>query len=129
MIDSVHLSTEEIVLLKSHFRKSQKRLIRERAQTVLALHQGFSPYQTSKLLLRSEKTVREWVKRFQRKRISSIFPGYKGDNAGKLTRDQKRQLNKVLSQPPSDYGIPTSFWDVSTLKSYPKRSSMDSVCL
>ena len=95
-------------------------LIRERAQAVLASHQGFSPYQTSQLLLRSEKTVREWVKGFQRKRISSIFPRYKGDNAGKLTRDQKRQLNKVLSQPPSDYGIPASFWDVSTLRRYIK---------
>ena len=120
MIDSVHLSDEEIVLLRSHFRKSQKMLIRERAQAVLASHQGFSPYQTSQLLLRSEKTVREWVKGFQRKRISSIFPRYKGDNAGKLTRDQKRQLNKVLSQPPSDYGIPASFWDVSTLRRYIK---------
>ena len=120
MIDSVHLSDEEIVLLKQHFRKSQKRLIRERAQTVLASHQGFSPYQTSQLLLRSEKTVREWVKAFHSSRISSIFPRYRGDNAGKLTKIQKEQLKDVLSRSPSDYGIPVAFWDVSTLKSYIK---------
>ena len=120
MIDSVHLSTEEIVLLKSHFRKSQKRLIRERAQTVLASHQGFSAYQTGKLLLRSEKTVREWVKAFHTSRISSIFPRYKGDNAAKLTKTQKEQLKGVLSQPPGEFGIPYLFWDVSTLRSYIK---------
>lgn len=120
MVDSVQLTTEEIVLLRSHFRKSQNRLIRERAQTVLALHQGFSPYQTSKLLLRSEKTVREWVKAFHRERISSIFPHYIGDNASKLTKIQREQLKEVLSNPPSDYGIPYFFWDVSTLKSYIK---------
>jgi len=120
VIDSVHLSDGEIVLLKQHFRKSQKRLIRERAQTVLASHQGFSPYQTSQLLLRSERTVREWVKAFHSSRISSIFPRYRGDNAAKLTKTQKKQLKDVLSQPPSDYGIPASFWDVSTLKSYIK---------
>ena len=120
MIDSVHLSLEEIILLKQHFRKSQKRLIRERAQTVLVSYQGFSPHQTSKLLLRSEKTVREWIKAFSKARISSIFPHYKGDNAAKLTKLQKQELVQVLSQPPSDYGIPTSFWDVSSLRSYIK---------
>lgn len=120
MVDSVHLTTEEIVLLRSHFRKSQNRLIRERAQTLLAFHQGFSPYQTGRLLLRSEKTIREWIKAFHVSRISSIFPHYKGDNAAKLTKLQKDELKEVLSKPPSDYGIPASFWDVSTLKSYIK---------
>lgn len=118
MIDSVHLSPEEIVLLRSHFRKSQKGLIRERAQAIISSHQGFSSYQTSQLLLRSEKTIREWIKGFTKKRISSIFPHYKGDNAAKLTKEQKQELKKVLSQPPSDYGIPASFWDVSNLRSY-----------
>ena len=120
MIDSVHLSYEETILLRSHFRKSQKRLIRERAQAVLASHQGFSPYQTSQLLLRSEKTVREWIKGFHKERISSIFPRYKGDNAAKLTGKQKKQLVQILSQPPSEYGIPATFWDVSSLRSYIK---------
>lgn len=120
MIDSVRLSTDEIVLLKQHFRKSEKNLIRERAQSVIASHQGFTPHQISNVLLRSEKTVREWIKAFHRKRIASIFPRYKGDNAAKLTRQQKQQLQKVLSKPPSDYGIPKEFWDISTLKTYIK---------
>lgn len=120
MVDTIQLSLEEIVLLRSHFRKSQKGLIRERAQAVISSHQGFSPYQISQVLLRSEKTIRGWIKRFDKERISSIFPRYKGDNAAKLTKVQKLKLKKVLSQPPSDYGIPTSFWDVSTLKTYIK---------
>lgn len=120
MVDSVQLSTDEIVLLKQHFRKSQKNLIRERAQAVISSHQGFSPQQISQILLRSEKTVREWIKGYHRAGISSVFPCYKGDNAGKLTREQKQQLAKVLSQPPSDYGIPYLFWDVSNLRSYIK---------
>lgn len=120
MIDPVRLTTEEIVLLKQHFRKSQKTLIRDRAQALLSIHNGFSIYQTSTLLLRSENTVRDWVKTFHRGRISSIFPCYKGDNAAKLTREQKEQLKEVLSKPPSDYGIPKEFWDISTLKTYIK---------
>lgn len=120
MIDSVHLSPDEIVLLKQHFRKSQKNLIRERAQAIIASHQGFSLHQVSTVLLRSEKTVREWIKAFHRKRVASIFPRYKRDNAAKLKRWQKQQLQKVLSCPPSDYGIPKGFWDISTLKTYIK---------
>lgn len=120
MVDTVQLSPEEIVLLRSHFRKSQKGLIRERAQAVISSHRGFSPYQISQVLLRSEKTIRGWIKGFDKERISSIFPRYKGDNAAKLTKVQKLELKKILSQPPSDYGIPASFWDVSTLKYYIK---------
>lgn len=120
MVNTVQLSPEEIVLLKQHFRRSQKNLIRERAQAVISSHQGFSPHQISQVLLRSEKTVREWIKGFQRQRISSIFPRYKGDNAAKLTSVQKQELSEVLSKPPSDYGIPYLFWDVSALKSYIK---------
>lgn len=120
MVETVQLSPDEIVLLRSHFRKSQKGLIRERAQAVISSHQGFSPHQISQVLLRSEKTVREWIKGFHQERISSIFPRYKGDNAAKLTSVQKQELSEVLSKPPSDYGIPASFWDVSALKSYIK---------
>lgn len=64
MIAPVQLSKEEINLLTQHFRKSQKDLIRERAQAVLAFNQGVSIYQISIVMLRSEKTVREWLKEF-----------------------------------------------------------------
>lgn len=120
MIDPVHLLPEEIVLLRQHFRKAQKSLIRERAQTILSAHHGFSPYQISQVLLRTEKTVREWTKQYQKTGLSSIFPRYKGDNAAKLTLGQKQQLASVLSQKPSDYGIPAAFWDISSLASYIK---------
>jgi transposase len=120
VIDSVHLSSEEVMVLKQHFRKSQQRLIRERAQAIFSVHQGFSILQTSKLLLRSEKTVREWIKGYRREGVASIFPRYTGDNAAKLTRARKQELATVLTNKPSEYGIPSSFWDISTLKTYIK---------
>ncbi|OIN93064.1 hypothetical protein COS81_02340 [candidate division WWE3 bacterium CG06_land_8_20_14_3_00_42_16] len=120
MLDPVQLISKEAELLKQHFRKSQQNLVRERAQTILTFNQGFSAHQISKLLLRNEKTVREWIKGYHKTGISSLFPNYQGDNAAKLTESQKQSLRKILSQKPSDYGIPSSFWDVSTLKSYIK---------
>jgi transposase len=107
-----------MVLLTQHYRGSGQRLVRERAQTILSAHKGFSSYQISQLIVRSEKTVREWIRAYQKTGISSLFPKYRGDNAAKLTREQKLQLKEVLTKPPSDYGIPTKFWDISTLKKY-----------
>lgn len=120
MVESVQLSQEEIVLLTQHFRKAQNTLIRERSQALLAFNERVSVYQLSIVLRRSEKTVREWIKTFQKRRIASIFPRYNGDNASKLTRKQKQGLLQVLSRPPSTYGIPKEFWDISTLKTYIK---------
>lgn len=120
MVESVRLSQEEIVLLTQHFRKAQNALIRERAQALLAFHEGISVYQLSIVLRRSEKTVREWLSRFRHTRVASIFPHYKSDNAAKLTREQKQKLNTILSRPPSAYGIPKEFWDISSLKTYIK---------
>lgn len=120
MVESVQLSQEEIVLLTQHFRKAQNTLIRERSQALLAFNERVSVYQLSIVLRRNEKTVREWIKTFQKRRIASIFPRYNGDNASKLTRKQKQELLQVLSRPPSTYGIPKEFWDISTLKTYIK---------
>jgi hypothetical protein len=37
---------------------------------------------------------------------------------GKLTREQKEEIDKVLKKKPSVYGLPKSFWDVPQLKKY-----------
>jgi transposase len=118
VLNPVQLNSEEIYLLNQHFRKARNTLTRERAQAVLAFHEGISSYQLSIVLRRTEKTIREWIKAFNQERISSIFPSYKGQNAAKLTKEQKKQLKQILSQPPSDYGVPSKFWDISGLKIY-----------
>lgn len=48
-----------------------------------------------------------------------MFSGLVGnENASKLTRIQKEEIKKVLSTPPSWYGLPKEFWDVPQLKKY-----------
>lgn len=51
--------------------------------------------------------------------MASIFSGHiDNHNASKLTDTQLSQIKEVLSQPPSEHGIPKEFWDVPTLKNY-----------
>lgn len=108
-------------MLFQHYRKARNHLIKERAHAVLLNDKRKSPYEIAQILFRTEKTVREWIKKFHQRRISSVFPSYEDNqNAAKLTQDQKQQLKAVLSQPPSEYGIPYKFWEIKSLKSYIK---------
>lgn len=119
MIDSARPTKVEKRILLQHYRKAQSALISERAHAILLNSDGYSPYEISRILYRTEKTVREWIKRFHQERLSALFSHYRfNQNAAKLTEKQKQEIKEVLSQPPSEYGIPKEFWDVSSLRSY-----------
>jgi len=121
VLDSVQLTEGEFNLLLQHKKKSFCELISVRAHAILLFHKGYSGPQIADILFKDEKTVREWIQGFNKERIASIFPQtLNNQNAAKLTRQQKDQIKEILSKPPSDYGIPASFWDISTLKRYIK---------
>lgn len=121
MLDPVRLNAEEYDLLLQHKKKSLCKLISLKAHTILLFHKGYGTITIADVLFRSEKTVRQWLQKFQSRRIASLFPKTLGNqHAAKLTKKQKRQLKTVLAQKPSVYGIPKEFWDVSTLKKYVK---------
>lgn len=115
------LSEEEETLLKQHYRKSQCRLIRERAHAVLLSSKGRSIADIALILMRNEATIRQWLNDFNKKRIASIFHKYEGNiNASKLTVRQREEIKQTLQSPPSEKGLPKEFWDVPSLKEYLK---------
>lgn len=71
------------------------------------------------VLGRSEYTVKDWLRDWRQRRLSSIFTGHQANtNASKLLPEDKQLLKEVLASPPSDYGLPKEFWDVPQLKEY-----------
>lgn len=121
MLPSVLLTGDEFRIIHDHYAKSEYSGIRLRSHCVLLSHKGYTPIQVADILFESEQTVCRWIKGFEVGRIASLFPKYLGnEHASKLTREQKEHLKDVLSQKPSDYGIPKEFWDVSSLKRYVK---------
>lgn len=69
------------------------------------------------LVSRSEQTVGRWIQDWNTRRMASIFIGHaNNENAGKLTKAQKTEIQEVLKNPPSDTGLPRAFWDVPTLR-------------
>lgn len=94
-------------------------LVRYKAQAVLLASRGVKPEAICLAVDREPRTVSIWLSDWNARRMASIFSGHTNNsNAGKLTKAQLQQIKKVLSQPPSDYGIPQEMWDVPSLKKY-----------
>jgi len=119
VLKAAQITPDEKELLVSFHRKGASALIRDRALVVLLSNEDLPSKTIAKSLKRDVDVVRRWLNKFQKQRISSLFPGYQGNNkAGKLTRAQKEKIRKVLSQPPSEYGIPKEFWQLKDLKKW-----------
>lgn len=71
------------------------------------------------IVSRDEHAIMRWIKDWNEHRMASIFTGHKGNrNASKLTKEQRREIKETLEKPPSNQGLPKSFWDVPMLKKY-----------
>lgn len=121
MLRPARITTNERELLEDWRRYGTSPLIRDRALAIIINSQGKSAHFIARLLSRKESTIRSWLSRFKKQRLASLFSKYQGNtNASKLTPKQKEQIKQVLSQPPSDYGIPKKFWQVKDLKRWIK---------
>jgi len=113
------LSPDESVALERYVKTSPIETVRLRAHALLMRNQRIQLEDIAQLVFRSVRTITRWLDEFIDTRIASIFSGnIANENAGKLTREQKEEIKKVLGQPPDPYGIPKEFWDVPKLKSY-----------
>lgn len=113
------LSPEEKELLKNYFKTTPLITIRLKSQALLLRNKLMKVVDIEDVLGRDKRTIERWIKDFKDRRMASIFTGHKdNENASKLTRDQKREIRKVLSQKPSRFGLPKEFWDVPQLKEY-----------
>lgn len=113
------LSDEEKEVLKEHFRTTPLLLIRVKSQAVLLRNRSIKVVDIADVLDKSTRTIERWIQDFKQKRMASIFTGHKdNENAAKLTREQKTEIKKVLSDKPSIYGLPKEFWDIPQLKTY-----------
>jgi len=119
-VKSIELTKEEKILLRTHFRNAKCALIRERAHAIILFaDQERTAKDISLILMRHIDTIYKWINLFNKKRIASIFHEYKdNENASKLTKEQKEEIKKVLSKPPSNHGIPGNFWTLPRFKEY-----------
>ncbi len=114
-----NITDDERAILVSFNRKSPILLVRLKAQAVLSSDQSLSSNSIALVTGKGIRAIERWLSNWDKQRMASIFSGHASNsNAAKLTREQQAQIKEVLSQPPSDYGIPKALWDVPTLKVY-----------
>lgn len=113
------ITEEERKILVAFNRDSPVLLVRLKAQAVMSSDQGLSSKSIALNAGKGVRTVERWLRSWSEQRTASIFSGHQDNtNAAKLTKEQLQQIKEVLSQPPSEYGIPKEMWDVPTLKDY-----------
>jgi transposase len=92
----VELTQEEREILEGHYKKSNVRLVRERAHALLLSDAGGYAPDIAGILFRADNTIREWLRAFNTNRISSIFPGYENNgNASKLTKERREEIKEI----------------------------------
>ncbi len=77
MLRLTGVTEEETQILEEHYRRSETRLVRERAHAVLLGNDGDTVSRVSRILRRPENTIRTWFKEWNERRLASIFPKYK----------------------------------------------------
>jgi transposase len=119
MIYVTSLSDEERVLLISYYKKGPNTLVRARAHAILLSSRKIRTPHIAQMLLYNKHTVGTWVRVWNTERMASLFPRYNDNqNAAKLTRAQKKEVEDVLGKPPSDEGLPGTFWTLPNLKQH-----------
>lgn len=115
----ISLSEQEVDLLRAYSKTSPIGLIREKSQAILLRSRTVLIKDIAFTLNVGYRTVERWIKDFSERRMASIFNGLLGnEHAAKLTRAQKEEVQRILKQKPSAYGLPKEFWDVPQLKEY-----------
>ena len=108
---------ERDILIRWKKRSDTCRLVRMRAEAIVYAARGVGLDTVAEMVERAEGTVREWLSQWRQTRLSSVVTGHAvGENAAKLKRAQKEELEEILSRPPSEAGVKAGFWDVPALK-------------
>lgn len=109
----IEVTETEYRLLGVYKMESPYSLVRLKAMAIMLLSSGVDMATISKFVDRKPSTITTWCKDWQERRMSSMYTGHAGNqNASTLTSTQRREIDMILAQPPSEMGLPGEFWDI-----------------
>ena len=104
---------ERDILIRWKKRSDTYRLVRMKAEAIVYAARGVGLDIIAEMVERAEGTVREWLSQWRQTRLSSVVTGHAGgENAARLKRSQKDEVEETLRRPPSEAGAGAGFWDV-----------------
>ena len=118
-----HLSEDEIKALRQAEQQTRNVCELRHFQGVRLYGSGVAREQIFDLLGCGASTLHEWVQKYQRSGIEGLRNGWDGQNANKLTDDQRAELKRRLHQAAPDQALPPDqrtssgpFWTVAALR-------------
>ena len=104
---------ERDILIRWKKRSDTYKLVRMKAEAIVYAARGVGLDIIAEMVERAEGTVREWLSQWRQTRLSSVVTGHAGgENAAKLKRVQKEELEEILGKLPSESGVKAGFWGV-----------------
>lgn len=123
MLTKVKLKSKSKQKLLRIRKESQSAIVRDRAHAVLMRDEEFTIADTAKALSRSDKFVREAVKKYRSGEIEDL--NFNCNNCSKLSDGKKKEIIKIIQDKcPKDlkeFKFTTQFWSTDILKQVIKK--------
>jgi len=88
-----HLTKEE---LEERYRKEKDSTIKERLLAILLLYDGKNIYEVAEIIRRSERTIKEWLKRWNERGYEGILP--ETSKRGRKPKISNEEWDKILKE-------------------------------
>ena len=113
VMDQVLVTDEEWRVLQDYKKTAPYVLMKLKSEAIILLSKGIDARTVADVVERTPTSVRAWARAWNQTRLGSVHTGHAGNlNAWLLTAQQREEVLDVLSRPPSEAGLPASFWDV-----------------
>lgn len=113
------ISDSSLVLaLQDEIRRSEEARYDHRLHAVLLIANGMKCPEVAKYLGDSERTVRYWVKRFNKDGFSGLVDLNRPGRPTRLTENHIVKINEVLRSSPTKVGMSVNIWDGKTLSAF-----------
>ena len=107
-----------VLSLQQEIQRSEESRYDHRLHGVLLVAQGMTCPDVARLLGDAPRSVEYWVNRFQQQGLGGLTERERSGRPPRLSEKQRKEVDGVLRQKPSDAGMRVNLWDGKTLSAW-----------
>ena len=107
-----------VLSLQQEIQRSEESRYDHRLHGVLLVAQGMTCPDVARLLGDAPRSVEYWVNRFQQQGLGGLTERERSGRPPRLSQKQRKEVDRVLRQKPSDAGMRVNWWDGKTLSAW-----------
>ena len=107
-----------VLSLQQEIQRSEESRYDHRLHGVLLVAQGMTCPDVARLLGDAPRSVEYWVHRFQQQGLGGLTERERSGRPPRLSEKQRKEVDGVLRQKPSDAGMRVNLWDGKTLSAW-----------